>query len=49
MAIKLIHGNASDFNFEADLILTDPPFEMKGEQLANIISQYQSDHLSIGA
>ena len=45
MAIKLIHGNASDFNFEADLILTDPPFEMKGEQLANIISQYQSDHL----
>lgn len=45
MAIKLIHGDASDFNLKADLILTDPPFEMNGQQLANIIDQYQSDHL----
>lgn len=45
MAIKLIHGDASDFNFEADLILTDPPFQMKGKELADIIDGYDSNHL----
>lgn len=45
MAIQLIHGDAADFSIAADLIFTDPPFEIKGEQLAKIIGQYQSDHL----
>lgn len=45
MAIKLIHGDAKDYNIKADLILTDPPFEMGGQELASIISQYEADHL----
>lgn len=45
MAIKLIHGDAHDFNCAADLIVTDPPFELKGAEVAKIITQYQSDHL----
>lgn len=45
MAIKLINGDAKDFNIRADLICTDPPFEMGGEELAHIIEQYDSNHL----
>lgn len=47
MAIKLIHGDANNYSLSADLILTDPPFEMPGAELASIIDQYQSDHLML--
>lgn len=45
MAIQLICGDATDYQLKADLIVTDPPFEMCGKQLAGIIGQYHADHL----
>jgi len=43
--IKLIKGNAKDYSLQADLMLTDPPFEMPGNEIASIINHYQVDHL----
>ena len=43
--ITVIHGNAADHGQSADLILTDPPFDMPGKQLARVLNQYQCDHL----
>jgi hypothetical protein len=43
--IKLIHGGAEDYGCAADLMLTDPPFEMKGAELASIIDRYETQHL----
>ena len=41
----LIHGDAIDHGQSADLILTDPPFDLPGKQLARIITQYDAPHL----
>lgn len=43
--IKIIHGNAQDFEIAADMIVTDPPFELNGWQLNEIIKQYEAPHL----
>lgn len=45
MAVKVICGDAADFKIKADLIFTDPPFELDGKKLAEILDQYESDHL----
>lgn len=42
---RLIHGDAGDHAVEADLIITDPPYEMPGQRLASILDDYRSDHL----
>lgn len=42
----LIHGDAADYaHLSADIMLTDPPFEMSGEALAGIINRYPVQHL----
>ncbi len=41
----LIHGDALDFGRQADMIMTDPPYDMSGTQLAKIIDQYDCDHM----
>jgi hypothetical protein len=43
--IKVIHGDARDYTFSADLMLTDPPFDMPGSALADIIKRYDCRHL----
>lgn len=43
--IKLISGDAASFNFKADIIFTDPPYDMSGKELAAIINNYESNHL----
>ncbi|MCG9062966.1 site-specific DNA-methyltransferase [Laribacter hongkongensis] len=45
MAVTLIHGDAADYRIRADMIMTDPPYDMPGKQLANIINGYEADHL----
>lgn len=42
---KLICGDAEKHPQAVDLILTDPPYEMPGTTLANILNTYDSDHL----
>lgn len=42
---KLICGDAAQHPQSADLILTDPPYEMPGSTLARILSAYDCDHL----
>ena len=42
---RLILGDAADYSIRSDLILTDPPYEMSGAKLANIINAYDSNHL----
>lgn len=43
--IKIIYGNAQDFEIAADMIVTDPPFEMKGAELYKIIERYHAEHI----
>lgn len=43
--ITIINGNARDYSYNADMIFTDPPFDMKGKELHEIISKYNADHL----
>jgi len=43
--ITLIHGDAARHALGADLMLTDPPFEMPGKVLASIIGRYDVKHL----
>src|SRR5699024_437693 len=43
--INAIQGDAFSLSGSADLILTDPPFDMSGEQLAKALSNYAADHL----
>lgn len=46
--VTAIHGDAHQYNevtAKADIILTDPPFEMPGKELVSIIDSYQQDHL----
>lgn len=43
--ITIINGNAADYSYSADMIFTDPPFDMSGKELHGIISNYDADHL----
>lgn len=43
--VTLIHGDAADHGRACDLILTDPPYEMGGAELARIIGKYEAPHL----
>lgn len=45
MSITLINADALCVNLKGDLIVTDPPFEMAGKELANILSGIKSNHL----
>lgn len=43
--ITLICGDSAMLSGEADLMLTDPPFEMPGKRLAEIVARYRVQHL----
>lgn len=43
--IKIIHGDAGQHSIAADLIITDPPFDMPATQLAQILLNQRSDHV----
>ena len=43
--VTLINGDAADYNCESDLILTDPPYELDGATLAQILARYPAKHL----
>lgn len=45
MAIELIHGDAAEHSVAADIMLTDPPFDMSGQQLAGIVARYDCNHV----
>ena len=45
MAITLIHDDAAHCAGAFDLILTDPPFDLPGKKLANILSRFDAPHL----
>ncbi|HHC7130695.1 TPA: hypothetical protein ACN37W_004530 [Vibrio parahaemolyticus] len=45
MKLNVINADAALQTVKCDMIVTDPPFDMSGQRLANIISQQQSDHL----
>lgn len=41
----LIHGDAADHGRACDMLLTDPPYEMPGSELARILNGYDTQHL----
>ena len=43
--IELIHGDARAYRGAADLIITDPPYDMSGKQLADILESIDARHL----
>lgn len=43
--IKMIHADSRTLDLAADLIMTDPPYDMPGSDLAAIIGGIRSDHL----
>lgn len=43
--ITLIHGDAAEFALCADLVMTDPPFDMPGGTLQNILERYEAPHM----
>lgn len=43
--ITLINDDANNHSITADMIVTDPPFEMDGKKLYEIIERYQSEHI----
>lgn len=43
--ITIINGDAKDYSYKADMIFTDPPFDLTGKELHKIISAYDADHL----
>ena len=43
--ITLINDDANNHSIAADMIVTDPPFEMSGQQLHEIISHYNVPNL----
>lgn len=43
--IRAIHGDALSLSGSADLIFTDPPFDMPGASLAGVLSRYEASHL----
>ncbi len=45
MEATVICGNAEDYSFATDMILTDPPFDMKGDELYKILERYKAPHL----
>lgn len=45
MRLKVINADAATQQIKADMIVTDPPFEMDGKKLADILSNYDADHL----
>lgn len=43
--ITLINGDAESFHGSADVVMTDPPYDMDGGKLARILDGIPSDHL----
>lgn len=43
--IKIINDDAANHRVKADIIMTDPPFDMPAKTLKSIIDNYESDHL----
>lgn len=43
--ITLIHGDSATLNGSADLILTDPPFDLPGKKLAAILARFDAPHI----
>lgn len=43
--MTLIHGDARDHGRPCDLLLTDPPYDMAGAELAEILGRYDTKHL----
>lgn len=43
--IQLIHADSRTLDLAADLIMTDPPYDMRGAELAAILGRIRSDHL----
>lgn len=43
--IKLINGDAKEHGAKFDMVFTDPPFEMSGQDLLNTLKCYEYDHL----
>lgn len=43
--IRLICGDAAQHSGAADMILTDPPYDMPGGELAAILGRYDAPHL----
>ena len=43
--ITLINDDASNHSLTADMIVTDPPFELSGQQIHEIISKYNAPSL----
>lgn len=41
----IIHGDAADHGRACDLILTDPPYDMPGAELARILGTFDAPHL----
>ena len=45
MAVKIINDSAANVIAKADIIVTDPPFDMRGKQLVSEIAGINADHL----
>lgn len=45
MKLCVINADAATKSIACDLLVTDPPFDMSGAELAKIINQQQCDHL----
>lgn len=43
--IKIINGDSSDYTGSADLIFTDPPFDMPAKKLYEILGNFSSNHI----
>ncbi|MFD2405436.1 hypothetical protein ACFSVK_06185 [Azorhizophilus paspali] len=43
--VTLINGDAADHGRACDLILTDPPYDMSGAELARILGRFEARHL----
>lgn len=43
--VTIIHGDAAHHGRSCDMILTDPPYDMSGAELARILGGFRVDHL----
>ncbi len=43
--IRLINGDAKEHGARFDMIFTDPPFDMSGQELLEVLDCYEYDHL----
>lgn len=43
--IKIINGDCNNYSLKANMILTDPPYEMSGKYIAEVIKKYDADHI----